>query len=523
MQPLKLVDMKKLYISFILLSTTLLANSQGVDEAYLFAKENSFGTARAVGMGGAFGALGGDMSGVQINPAGVAVFRSPELTFTPSFQWDNTTSNYYGTQADASKFRFTINQFGYVGVDRPMREPTSGIVSINYAFNYQRVSDFNTTTQISGNNIQSSLLDQFRFEADGTPVDNLDSYRSGLAYDTYLLDLRPNLPDNSNLYYNALETINPSDNLPYRESTLGVNQWCLIEKRGRVTETGGSAGINISNKLFLGTSLNIALISYDLNTFYSEYNPSKNSSDFFNSFNYNSYIDTEGLGINFKFGAIYKPIEALRLGFAFQTPTWYAMTERYSYEMDSYLNGVDTDGNNINGAYKLVGGEFDYNYNTPLKLTGSIGLILGGKVAIDLDYKYIDYSNASYNATNYDYSSAQQMTSINNEIKAIYQATNNFNAGIEVKPIPSIALRGGFIYNQGAIKNSNSDTFTYSAGIGYRIQNYFVDVAYRLQSQEYTYYPYQLDNSLIAEGFPNQPATVKNNTSLALFTVGMKF
>ena len=66
--------MKKItYILFSLLILSAPLFSQGEVDALRFSREDLLGTARAMSMGGAFGALGGDLTGVSINPAGIAV------------------------------------------------------------------------------------------------------------------------------------------------------------------------------------------------------------------------------------------------------------------------------------------------------------------------------------------------------------------------------------------------------------------------------------------------------------------
>lgn len=42
-----------------------------------------FGTARAMGMGGAFTSLGADLTSMALNPAGLGMYRSSEFSFTP--------------------------------------------------------------------------------------------------------------------------------------------------------------------------------------------------------------------------------------------------------------------------------------------------------------------------------------------------------------------------------------------------------------------------------------------------------
>ena len=72
--------------SYITYAQTLSYNDIGV----LFTKENIDGTARFNAMSGAFGALGGDMSAIESNPAGAAVFLKSELSFSLDFNGIDT-------------------------------------------------------------------------------------------------------------------------------------------------------------------------------------------------------------------------------------------------------------------------------------------------------------------------------------------------------------------------------------------------------------------------------------------------
>lgn len=67
---------------------TLATASVGAQSAYdatNIASHNLNGTARFVGMGGAMGALGGDISTIGTNPAGIGLYRSSDAMFSLSF------------------------------------------------------------------------------------------------------------------------------------------------------------------------------------------------------------------------------------------------------------------------------------------------------------------------------------------------------------------------------------------------------------------------------------------------------
>lgn len=65
--------MKKLFLFIGILSMSFLS-AQDITDALRYSQQDILGTARYRAMSGAFGALGGDLSALQINPAGSAVF-----------------------------------------------------------------------------------------------------------------------------------------------------------------------------------------------------------------------------------------------------------------------------------------------------------------------------------------------------------------------------------------------------------------------------------------------------------------
>ena len=80
--------MKRLYIltiSFFL--SLLISNAQNETDALRFSQTFPGGTARTIGMSGAFGAFGGDFSTLSINPAGIGVYRSSEFSITPAMNY----------------------------------------------------------------------------------------------------------------------------------------------------------------------------------------------------------------------------------------------------------------------------------------------------------------------------------------------------------------------------------------------------------------------------------------------------
>ena len=112
--------MKKIFFLIAFLcSIAISAQSLGYNDlGVLFSEDESNGTARYRGMSGAFGALGGDLSSIEVNPAGAAVFLKSELSFSLNFRNQNITSDYYNTINMFEEDYTNLSQAGAVFVFR---------------------------------------------------------------------------------------------------------------------------------------------------------------------------------------------------------------------------------------------------------------------------------------------------------------------------------------------------------------------------------------------------------------------
>ena len=100
--------MKRTLTTTLALLFVVATFAQGVDDACLFSQTYYQGTAKALGMGNAMGAVGGDMTSVCINPAGMGIYRSTEFTTTLSLMDNYISSSYYGTTNGDNRMRLSI-------------------------------------------------------------------------------------------------------------------------------------------------------------------------------------------------------------------------------------------------------------------------------------------------------------------------------------------------------------------------------------------------------------------------------
>ncbi len=515
---------------------------QGIDDALRYSQETPTGTARSMAMGNAFGALGGDFSSIGINPAGLAVFRGSEFSVTPSLIFNKTESDFYGSQRDGDGTTFVPNQMGFVWTIKPMREVTSGVVSSHFSIGYQRTANFNASGFINGNGIQSSLLDQFVFEANGYTPNSLNNFKDGLAFDMYLLE-NPEFNVNgssqvfNDVYYHAWQkpslggtSQNPEITMNWRAPN-GINQQRFVEQEGYKGDFNFSYGANLSNKVFLGASLNVISYRFEENMMHRESpnggladsgDPSWDQYDF-DSFEYRTYLDQRATGINLKFGVIYKPIHEIRVGFAYHSPSFYRVDEEYQSKMNvAYAHG----GSHLNdrplsGASPM--GSDEYRFRTADKMVTSLGVVLGNMVIVSFDYERSNYSNSKYKSLSDQY---RDYTSQNSEIRSVFTVANTYRAGVEFKATNEIALRAGYGLYESPIKtvlSVNKRKYeTYSCGIGYRMQYYYIDAVYMLGRHQKDYYLYNWDESTTGVTAPAPSKLTVRDHQVAV-TVGYRF
>lgn len=419
------------------------------------------GTARFASMAGSMGALGGDISTLSFNPAGIAVFQKTELTITPSIFSAHTSSTYNNTDAGDGKLNFNLGNIGFVASWKLRENNNTGWESLNFGFGYNRTNNFHNRISIEGNNTRSSLLDTYVANANGHGASDFDGFSTGLAWQTYLI--------------NPADTTN---NLQYNHviKNYGELQKKSVESKGSMGETVLSFGGNYKSKVLVGATVGFVRASYTEESVYEEIDQ-KDTIKNFKSFAYSQDLTTKGSGVNFKLGIIVKPTDWLRIGAAVHTPTVIGLKDEYSSTMHSDLETVKYDTVSPKGS-------FDYTVTTPYRFIGSIGFIINKYALLNVDYEHIDYTYAQLN------SSPNVFADVNKTIRSKYTSTQNIRVGGEVRFDP-LSFRAGYALYGSPFKageNKNSSRSSYTAGIGFRENNYFIDIAYVFTKHtEYSY------------------------------------
>jgi hypothetical protein len=480
-----------------LLLVCILSTMQAQDEtqALRFSMHNPFGTARYAAQGGAIAALGSDLSAAQVNPAGLGFYRSSEFSFTPSFYWVNTSSNYMGDKTGDSRLRFNVGSLGYVTAFNSNRK--SGFVSGSFALGYNTLVNFNNRTVIRGSNATSTMLDDFTWHANADPnnsdPNNLNKYYERVAYDANLLPL----DEDAQEYWNDIQY-----------GGYGQDQYRLVDQWGYIGEYYLSGAFNFSNFLYMGGTMGFQSVRFNEEIYHVETDPGNNIENF-NSFDFREFNSTRGWGFNMRFGVIIRPFQMLRVGAAFQIPTYYKLTDQ---KLTDAVSTWDA-GSGIPGASAYSpSGIFDYKLQSPMKVNAHASLILFRTATVSAAYEYTDYSTARLEA----YSDA--FSEENSRISQNLQAVHNLKAGAEVR-ISSVYLRGGLQYLMSPYTDpqNNAEELIYSGGIGVRSKAMFFDMSYAYGNKEEVYSLYSPASGV------NEVSINQINRNNIMVTMGFKF
>jgi hypothetical protein len=533
----------KRYISTILVA--LIANiafSQDFFDALRYSQTNYDGSARSVSMGSAFGALGGDFISASINPAGLGFFRSGEFSITPTLNIKNSKSSYLGNSVSDNKYRFNINNISYVGTVKTGAE--SGITGFSFGVGYNRLKNFNSNIGIVGYKAKTTLLNYYTDYANslGDPS-KFDNLYEGLAWDTYLIDVDSDPYVIEGRYYNDLANYNSynindanGNYLGYGYELTGTKQHTqksYIERSGRIDEYLISMGFNFNHKLYFGASMGLLDLEYNEKTTFSE-SDEENQDAYFKDYTLTSKINHSGVGVNFKAGIIYRPMKSLRLGVAIHTPNFYTISNSENKRMvanfDSLI-GNATDGYDYSYEKSVTADTYQFKFESPFKAILSAAYLFGDKGLLSVDYEYANYTSSKirHAGDNWDYSTQ------NTEIQNVFQATGNLRVGGEFRLTDNLSLRGGlqlignpwvknYKASDGTLINlaNQSDSYkTYSAGFGYRQQNFFIDFAYRLSQIQEAHKVFEMSASDPLNG--TNIATINYLNNQATITFGFRF
>ncbi len=491
------------------------SQSQEIPDAIRYSQDNLNGTARFRAMGGAFGALGGDLSSINVNPAGSAVFSNNQLAVTLSNFSTKNNSNYNETKTEASNNSFDLNQAGGVFVFKNQIS-SSKWKKFSVAINYENTNNFDNSVFSSGVNKRNSIANYFLSYANpsinqgGFYLDNVKkSY-----YDFIYLDQQAHLGIRGNVIKpNLLADNNDS----YSSNSVGGNyyQENIIESTGYNGKISFNASTVYNDKLMFGLNLNSHFTDYRQSTEFFERNVNNNANGIQNTTFYND-LYTYGSGFSFQLGTIYKATKELRLGLSYESPTWYRLNDQLNQKLyTTGLNFIDFTKDYGVDKYPIINGQSTtssdsditifyepYNLQTPGKWTGSLAYVFGKTGLISFDFSQKNYSSTTFKPK-------QDFIGANEEMSNILAVSNELRIGAEYK-IKALSLRGGYRFEESPYKNGTTigDLNSFSGGFGYNFGTFKLDLSY-------VYGERTSQQGFFTQGFTDsaQINTINNNVS----------
>jgi hypothetical protein len=464
--------MKKQLFLLFLGFTFSLAQAQEITDALRYSQDNLNGTARFSAMSGAFGALGGDLSSLNVNPAGSAVFSNNQMVITLGNYNTKNNSNYFGTKTTEKDNSFDLNQAGGVFIFKN-QNPKNDWKKIALAINYEKTNNFNNSLFSAGTNPTNSVADYFLSYANGIPLNVLDDsnyedlghgeQQAFLGYQGFIIN-----PVDGNNSNNTLYTSNVrSGGNYYQENSISANGY-----NGKLSF---NAATSYKDKLYLGINLNSHFTDYNQSSsFYEDNSNTLDSNDRINRLRFDNNLYTYGSGFSFQLGAIARVTNEIRLGLAYESPIWYHLNDEFSQSLVSVRGNIDGELPKVVVDPRITNIYEPYKLQTPSEFKGSFAYIFGKSGLISIDYAIKDYGNTKFKPENDSY-----YRSVNNYMSSVLDNTSEFRIGGEYK-IEAWSLRAGYRFEQSPYKNSTTigDLKGYSAGLGYNFGATKVDLSY---------------------------------------------
>jgi len=509
----------KLFIAILFVATKIYAQEPA--DALRYSWLTQTGTARNQAIGGAGGSLGGEFSTMFMNPAGIGFYKTSEFVFTPAVSLQKNKSAYIGTSASASKSNFNLGTTGFLFSLPDYKN--SKIRNYTIGLGINRAADFNSNIFYRGTNNKSSYSEKYLEElvnnnvTDPNNAANDFPFGSSLALNTYIIDTTE-AADGSVSGYKSLA--NPS---------TGLNQQNTIRTSGGITDIALAGALNLKDKLFFGASLTVPVLNYDRTNIFKESDATASTTNNFNYFEVTETLETKGYGVNGKVGLIYKPVEYVRVGLAFHSPTFYELTDKYTTSITSDVEGYgggDRVKTQASGVFTNdLPGELKYNLTTPWRAIASASYVFREienvkkqRGFITADVEYVNYKSSSFTAIDENADTKNYFKDLNAVIHQQYKSAFNFRLGGELK-FNTLMFRLGGAYYSNPYKNKENDKGSrvkLGGGLGYRDKGFFVDLTYVYAINKDVHYPYRLEENSFDK------ASIKNNVGNIVATVGFK-
>lgn len=484
-----------LLIAGLLLAGMLTAQTSF--DALRYSTFDVYGSARFAGTAGAMTPLGTDVSVMSTNPAGIAWYRSGELSITPAFEVNQVNSAFRGGGAgdqSTSETKFALSGLGLVvsGQNRTFGAPT-----INFGVGINRLASFNETFSYEGSTA-GSIVQLYQQQAN-------EGFFGALG---------------SDLAINAEALIEEqttgqffSDFDGFEDQALGREE--TVTRTGQISELSFALGVNVKDRVMIGLALGVPFLDFEENKVYTEFNEFNNelAQSPFDDLRRESRVSATGTGVNAKLGVIIRPVHPVRISLAVHTPTRYTIQEAFSASLTYNYTLDDTP---LGGFAEVPNGDFTYDLRTPWHFEGGLGYLVGKRGFLAVNVEYNQYNNAEFVFEDFP----EDAEFLNRNIASELKSSLGVRVGGELAVDKYRFRAGAGLRQPGFISPAvadNSDWIpTLGAGAGVRFNRVAIEAAYQYRGFDNSYSPYD------PEGLPLQ--LVDNNfTSHRIFlTLGVR-
>lgn len=474
-------------VLFIVFQSAL---AQNLEDVARFSQQEIMGSARYVSMAGAFGSLGGELSAVNTNPAGLGVFRRGQFSSSITVGNNSSTIEHYGTNSESDRTFGRLSNFSVVLAEES-DHPDWEFVNMYFGYNQQRV--FTSNTRFSGVNNQSSLLDLYFLDVIEDPdvtVESIESFfpfGAGLAWGAFLIDTLNGEYYHANEFHGQTQTRADS------------------EERGIGHYSFGLGG-NFRNKLYLGATIGFSALRYASNSVYREVLPENDPNTFVKDWQQENNLTIRGNGFQFKLGAIYRINKYLRMGASFRSTEYFKLSEVYTSDLTA--NWKDRDPTSANSPESLN----DYKFRSPYILGLSFGAAKKKLGAINIGAELVGNEVIEFRTIPFR---GIDFTEINQEIENVFKPTFNARVGVE-KVFGPISMRAGYAFRSAVTNSTLAERQFFGFGGGYRIKKMMFDIGYG-----YTMSNAVNRNIHFAENINLKPSTQKLQQHQVVVSVGV--
>lgn len=453
-------------------------NIQDLNSLSGFSNEINAGSARYIGMGGSMGALGGDISSTEQNPAGGALAITSDVNVTLG------VNSYKNDSKFGKNFKTDDNSFLF-------------------------------------QNVGANLV----FHNEGNAWNR---FSIGIKYSQESLDNRIALDRNENISGTFV-----TNEIPEEFTTYTMNGYQDLTK-GYKTKASFDFGASYNDRLFLGFGLNAHDVRYDN---YVVFDEDTDGTVFRYELNGTPYA-ARATGLSLSAGVIGKINDGFRLGLAYHSPVWYnnveenyyanLETSNSNYSYDLYYSEYDRNANSrlVASAGFIIGKSLALNADYTLHMNGST------------KFKPGNYFTSTNNFLNESFKSSSEIR-IGGEYRIQdFKVRAGYNY-IQT-PFDDISINADMGSGTNSSQNfSNAfrgDISRLSFGAGYDFGGFYLDAAYQFQNQKYNYVFGNADyvdfdsgdNTVYYASLPtysdyNYVAEVKSNRGMFLLTAGWQF